>query len=187
MEPTNLNKNSQPLNLNPVPASPPQQTPSDQTPQPQPLPTQPTTPTSPPLTNGLKNNQDEHKLRSNKKLFIIIIIFLVISLLGALFVVDYFSSLGLSKAKDCFTEEAMWQEEIGEKMKATNSQEERSRILCQGNDVSINRLISCLEKVKVENSLSMDILEAYSKHQIILQEIITSHNLACPNSPISAP
>lgn len=150
---------------------------------PTPISTQQITPsiqTSQNITNG------EPK-RSKKKLIIITFIVAILILLGILFLLDKFTSPGLVEAGKCFTSEAAKSKEIYNKMEALTSQTERVKLFCTEDESSHNRLINCLEQVRKNSSLSMDILDVYPKYKATIQETIDSHNKKCPNSPIYYP
>lgn len=134
-----------------------------------------------------QNNPNPPKKKS-VILKILIILAVVIGVVYlALFVLSKLTGSSINNVGECFKKEAEISDKEYKIMKNISNQKERIEYFCKTDEVSINRLITCLEGVKTGNSLSMSLVEAFPKYKNTLEETITKHNTACPNSQISLP
>ena len=126
-------------------------------------------------------------MNKSTKILLTLFIGVPILIISLLFIVNQMSNPEITQADTCFNTEADAQENLTEKLNAINSQTERLQVFCKDDKESFDNLISCLEKVSKDNSLSTDLSKAFPDAQATIAETISSHNEVCPDTPISLP
>lgn len=121
--------------------------------------------------------------RSLLKIAITLVVLIVVFVLFW----EVFISSGFTKSTQCFTHGAKLADVTFQKAQTMSPGNERNQFICSEDLASIKRLTDCLNITRKENKLSFVIYSSLPTMEQTINETITSHNKACPDSPLEKP
>lgn len=98
-----------------------------------------------------------------------------------------FLSNGFAKAEQCFTDQVKSTESTNEEVQKLGPGTEQNQLNCSSEVENFSRLTDCLDQSRQENGFSFMVFSGTPKYEKTINEIITTHNNSCPDSPLSRP